>query len=356
MNTSSPSPAGMTLDVALGLKRRDAGLPRPNVARPGGWIASLRHRQDWPASQPARFIEAAKYLVRALCLPRRHARYLRFVQGHAPMRAFRRRDPRLLERHLHRFVNARWKRRDRLRALLAHYQFATSALPTPLFDAVYVEGGVPLGLLVLKDGRELILSLRPPLDKGCEGELGIQLEGMDGRTLYRIVFTVIDDGRTLAIGCLQGPGGPDAREAVRELTRQMHGLRPKQLMLALACAFARHFGIAQVLGIANAAHPLSRRRAGIFQADYDAFWLEQQGVAEADTGWFVLPADPPRKAEADVPSHHRSAFRRREGLRAAAEAVLVRALCRSAPRADNATEMAAHFASTYASQEHAWIP
>jgi uncharacterized protein VirK/YbjX len=358
LNTRPPTSASLALHGSPVLDRH-AGGARPGFARADGWIASLRHRQDWPAQGRARFREAAKYLARALCLPRMHAHYLRFVQGQPSMRAYRDRDPRLLERHLHRFVNRRWSRRDRLRALLSHYRFATSVFSAPWFEAIYAEGGAVLGRLALKDGRELLLCLRPPLFKGCEGELGIQLEEADGRVLYRIVVTVIDDGRTLAIGCLQGPGGADAREVVRDLTRQMHGLRPKQLMLALACAFARRAGIGRVVGIANDAHPLSGRRAtGAFQADYDAFWLEQQGDRLAESGWFALPIDPPRKDEADVPSHHRAAFRRREALRAAAEALLAGAFDRSARRADGAAETAAppRAASLRLPQEYAWIP
>jgi uncharacterized protein VirK/YbjX len=347
------SAGGGALKLAPGLRRRVIAAP----AR--GWIASLRQRQDWPSQPRARLREAAKYLARALCLPLLHTSYLRFVQGHARLRACCRRDPRLLERHLHRFVNDQWSRRERLRALLAHYRFVLAALPAPLFDAIYVEGGVPLGTLALKDGRELVLSLRPSIDKGCEGELGIHLEEIGGRTLYRIVCTVIDDGRSLAIGCLQGPGGDDARELVRDLTKQMHGLRPKQLMLALACAFARHAGIERVLGIANRAHPLHRRRAGKFQADYDAFWTEQHGVDEAAGGWFVLPAEPARKSEAEVPSHHRAAFRRREALRSAAEGVLTAALGRSAPQGEVAVQAAPRTVAPFMPflpQEPAWIP
>jgi len=324
-----------------------------------GWIASLRERRDWPQQPRARLREAFKYLLRAMSMPLLHTGYLRFMQDNARMYACCRRDPRLLERHLHRFVNDQWRRPDRMRAVLAHYRYALARLPAPLFDAIYVEGGVPLGLLSLKDGSELVLSLRPSIDKGCEGELGIHLEELGGRTLYRIVCTVTDDGHTLAIGCLQGPSGADAREVVRELTKQMHGLRPKQLMLSLACAFARHAGIARVVGIANQAHPLNRRRAGQFQADYDAFWTEQHGVAEAGGGWFALPAEPPRKSEADVPSSHRAAFRRREALRLAAERVLVAALGRAAPHAETAPQAAAQTATLFMPfmpQEPAWIP
>lgn len=351
LNTRLHAPAGGALNLAPGLRRRAVAAPAH------GWLASLQGRQDWPRTPRARLREAAKYLARALCLPLLHTAYLRFVQGNARMRACRRRDPRLLERHLHRFVNDQWSRRERLRALLAHYRFVLARLPAPLFDAIYVEGGVPLGALVLKDGRELVLALRPSIDKGCEGELGIHLEEIGGRTLYRVVCTVIDDGGTLAIGCLQGPGGDDARELVRDLTKQMHGLRPKQLMLALACTFARHLGIGRVVGIANHAHPLHRRRAGQFQADYDAFWIEQHGVAAGS--WFALPVEPARKSEADVPSQHRAAFRRREALRMAAEGVLSAVLGRAAPPAEAVSVPVPRAASSFMPflpQEPAWIP
>lgn len=329
------------------LRRR----PRPAGT---GWIASLRDRHDWPGAAYPRCREAVKYLARSACLPWQHGRYLHFIQGQGRLRALRQRDPRLLERHLHRFVNLHWGRRERLRALLSHYRFMLARLPGALFDAVYLEGGVPLGLLALKDGRELVLSLRPSIHKGCEGELTLQLDDLDGRVLYRIVFTVIDDGEALAIGCLQGPGGADARDVVRDLTRNMHGLRPKQLMLGLTYAFARQLGIARVLGIANAAHPLHRRRGERFQADYDAFWLEQQGVARPD-GWFALPAEAPHKSEADVPSNHRSAFRRREALRIRAEELLAGAL-RRAPLPSTMPASAAHGMPFPMPLEHAWIP
>ena len=129
---------------------------------------------------------------------------------------------------------------------------------------------------------------------------------------------------TIAIGCIQGPDGPNSKDLVRDLTRNMHGMRPKQLMLSLAYAFARQLGIERILAVANAAHPLRRVREK-FQADYDAFWLEQKGRNVGD-GWFMLPEALSRKSELEVSSHHRSAFRRREAMRIEAEQLLINAL------------------------------
>ncbi|HEX8778502.1 MAG TPA: DUF535 family protein [Rhodanobacter sp.] len=286
-------------------------------------LRSLRGRSDWRGDLGRRVSMAAKYLARSLLMFRPHADYLAFVESEPALRALRQRDPRMQERHFHRYLNLGWNRRQRLQAISRHYRHALAAMPAPLFRAIYAEGGAPLGLLPLKDGSRLILSLRPPIFLGCEGELGIQLADEQGHPLYCIVVTVTDE-RTLAIGCIQGPDGAAARERVRDLTRQLHGLRPKCLMLALACALARHWGVTRLLAVGNAAHPLrnARRR---FMADYDAFWQEQHGRAVAG-GWYELPLQPGRRTEAEVPSHHRSAFRRREALRAEAERLLVEAL------------------------------
>lgn len=267
---------------------------------------------------------AIKYIIRALCMPRQHAKYLAFVSGHPRMRAYQRRDPRVQERHFHRYIHLRWNRSARLRSMQQHYRFALSRLPGGLFEAIYIHGNAVLGSLTLKDGSSLKLCLRPPISMGCEGELCIQLSDAHDHPVYRIILSVIDEQPTLAIGCIQGPDGEHGKERVRELTKNMYGMRPKQLMLSLAYALAGHFGIERILAVSNAAHPLRRARDR-FQADYDAFWQEQQG-RDIGNGWFQLPATPSRKSEAEVSSQHRSAFRRREALRMDAEQLLIGAL------------------------------
>jgi uncharacterized protein len=256
-------------------------------------------------------------------MPVLHSRYLNFIYGNPTMRAYRQRDPRLQERHFHRYINLHWSRRERLRHLLGHYKFISAVLPEPLFHAIYVRGSAYVGFIAMKDGSMLKLSLMPPISMGREGELCIALS-LDDQPIYRLVFTVVDAGATLVIGCLQGPGAENSRNVVRNLTRNLHGLRPKQLILGLVYAFARQFSIKNIRAVGNAAHPL-RRKGHKFMADYDEFWQEQLAVAEPQD-WYRLPNNVHRKTEAEVPSNHRSAFRRREDLRVKAEDVLLDAL------------------------------
>lgn len=298
------------------------------------FLRSLHDRSDWRGSPASRGKMAAKYIVRALCMPRQHGRYLALMYGHPRLCAYQRRDPRVLERHFHRYIHLKWDRRSRLRSIRQHYQFALARLPGALLQKIYIDGNATLGRLTLKDGSQLKLCLRPPIFMGCEGELCIQLSDLDDHPVYRLILSVIDDRPTIAIGCIQGPDGPTSKDRVRDLTRNMHGMRPKQLMLSLAYAFARHLGVERILAVSNAAHPLRRARDE-FQADYDAFWLEQKGREEGD-GWFLLPETLSRKSESEVSSHHRSAFRRREALRVEAERLIVDALGTSLPKPNTA--------------------
>jgi uncharacterized protein len=288
------------------------------------FLRSLRGRTDWRGDPARRRVTATKYMVRTLSMPHQHGQHLAFVYGHSRMCAYQHRDPRVLERHFHRYLHQQWNRRARLESIRQHYRFALARLPGTLFDAIYVHGGTTLGSLTMKDGSELQLSLRPPISMGCEGELCIQLDDVDDRPVYRIILSVIDARPTIAIGCIQGPDGLHSKDVVRNLTRNMHGMRPKQLMLSLVYAFAQHFGCERILAVSNAAHPLRRVREK-FQADYDGFWLEQRGRNTGD-GWFMLPETPHRKSEWEVPSHHRSAFRRRDAMRILAEQLLIEAL------------------------------
>jgi uncharacterized protein len=294
-------------------------------------LSSLRDRQDWRGAWYKRGASALKYILRSACMPLRHGRFLAFVYGHASMRAYRQRDPRMLERHMHRYVNTAWHRRQRLENLSQHYRFTLAQLPRALFNAIYTQGNASLGMLVAKDGTLLTLCLRPPIFMGCEGELCLQLNDANGHPLYRIVFSIVGERHPrIVIGCLQGPNGENARDVVRELTRNLHGMRPKQLMLSLVYAFARHYGIEQIVAISNARHPL--RRAGRpLHSDYDAFWEEQHG-RPVEGGWYALPSSQTHKSEAEVPSNHRSAFRRREAFRLQAEQLLADALGQPACR------------------------
>ncbi|MET3653443.1 VirK/YbjX family protein [Dyella japonica] len=288
------------------------------------FLRSLRQRRDWRGSSSKRLAAALKYIARSMRMARRQSAWLSELYGSPRLVSILEHDPRLHERWHHHYINRRIGRAERMAIVSAHYRFAFRRLPAAMMDAVYLRGRHVLGTLNLKDGSELQLELRRPTGRSREGELALCLANTQGQVLSSTIFSIADEGRTLLIGCLQGAAPELGREAVRELTKQCYGLRPKNLLHSLLLAFGTFSGATQIRGVSNLAHPFAGE-ADKIKADYDSFWEECQGVLQPD-GFFALPTTEPERSELQVESKHRSAFRRREMLRREACARLLAAL------------------------------
>ena len=69
----------------------------------------------------------------------------------------------------------------------------------------------------------------------------------EGLQISYVAFSFIDAGKAIVIGCLQGAPNHAGLDVVRELTRQCHGLRPKNLLLSMVRALGVAFGVERVL-------------------------------------------------------------------------------------------------------------
>lgn len=274
-------------------------------------LQSLRNRNDWSNRRSYRS-SALRYAVRCLAAPLLHLRWLALLDSHPALRAAVQRDGRLIERWQHRFLSRGYGQRKTLRTVMDHFRFLTTELPAGMLERIYTDGRVELTEVPMKNGEPLRVLLMPPVRKGCEGELNLALATADDTLLFSATITFAPSRGELLIGCLQGPSTEDGQERVRTVTRQCHGLRPKNLLLSLIYAIAAEHGIPRIRGIGNDRHALAR--SGKVKASYDAFWIESSGVLARD-GFFDLPRSEPERNEQDVASKHRSAFRQREVLR-----------------------------------------
>jgi uncharacterized protein VirK/YbjX len=157
-----------------------------------------------------------------------------------------------------------------------------------------------------KEG-ELVLSLWR-----CEVAAG----AASRQRVAALAFTIHKhDGAWVAhIGCLQGGSGSDTADLIRQATRELQGLRPKQAVVIALYAMTSACGLDHVRAVARADHVYQShwRRRGRVQADYDTYWTELGGIADG-SAW-RLPAQLSRKAVEDIASRKRSQYRRRHAL------------------------------------------
>ncbi|EFV63141.1 conserved hypothetical protein [Neisseria meningitidis H44/76] len=164
-----------------------------------------------------------------------------------------------------------------------------------------------LVLAHLSDGISLWLNR----NDNCveEGAWSLSLRDEAGNRLYMATFAFV--GTHLLTASVQGPAGEEAKDTVRRITKQLHGLRPQQLMVTALQYFAAVLGLDGAMGIAQK-HQVKLRwkLKKRVKMNYDAFWQEYGASLERD-GYWHLPQTPARKDLADIESKKRSMYRKR---------------------------------------------
>ena len=149
-----------------------------------------------------------------------------------------------------------------------------------------------------------------------EGELVLSLFEGDAR-LYSVAFSFgRRNGEPVAyVGAIQGRSGEGMSERYASLTRELHGCRPRDLVVLALMFVAEAVQIDQLYAVSDdcrhlRAPRLFRRARYSPSADYDEIWRDRGGVASAD-GFFVIDTRyAPRPLE-EVPARKRAMYRRR---------------------------------------------
>ena len=130
--------------------------------------------------------------------------------------------------------------------------------------------------------------------------------------MYAATFGLLPENQFL-ITSLQGPRGEHGKDRVRELTKQLHGLRPQHLTVAFLQMLAGVSGCLKIIGIAQDNQVKLRWKLKKRVAmNYDEFWQEcgAKPQASPNNNW-LLPREYTRKPESEIASKKRSMYRKR---------------------------------------------
>lgn len=263
--------------------------------------------------------EVAKFCMRSACRPRLHERWLQYLGGRADRLQWARLQPALLWKLQRPYAMAGLPAAEKLRRLMDHYDWLETTWPAAPLAALRRGQPVQLASLASASGRVHGLALGFEERFAKEGELVLSMS-CGAERLASLVFSVHrrDGLWAMHVGCLQGPAASDhARDAVRDATKDLCGLRPKHAVVQALCVLAGLHGVREIACVANAGHVYQhqRRRGDRVLADYDGFWHELGGVPRG--ALFLLPPLQQHKPVEEVPSRKRAQYRRRLQLEAA---------------------------------------
>jgi len=288
-----------------------AGHNCPNTPRIN-LHAGLSHAQP---SQLSYFARRIKMSIRTLLYYHQTRSWLTYWNTspiHAKLASA---TPRLLQKIYRPYQSTRLRSEDRLNMLISHYNFVLKHGLGPLVLSA-AESAVTLSRINGKSGAvyDIQLSSIATLDR--EGELALNLY-CDQQHLFSVAFTFYGNELQpcIGIGCLQGPRGSGSQDRVRAATRDLFGLRPKSLMVRLVREIGKAYGCKHLILVSNRNRVMQQQmRKGQVFADYDDFWQELGAVRRADGDFQLSCDDIPETNLEQVPSHKRSAARKRIAL------------------------------------------
>ena len=180
------------------------------------------------------FFARMKYCVRGLITARLTQEWFGLLNA-AHLEELVREHPHILSKLQRPYLHRRLNSRGRLAVLRAHYRFVAGQSRVALMKRVYSLHGCVISNLPGQSVDALQLRLFYDCRYEKEGEMSLGLFHANGTTpLFALSFCVnrFEDDLPLEmfIGGLQGHITEEHKQLVIDLTRAMHGLRPKALL------------------------------------------------------------------------------------------------------------------------------
>lgn len=272
----------------------------------------------WNLDSNKKVVRVARYIAKSLFHPLASMKWALALMNLPELRFWFGNNPRLLLKPSRHYINRNYNFNLRIQIISNHYAMLMRLLSPPSFEALAEGKHLVLAILEGKKGQgyEITLGKTDKFDR--EGELVLQLrESTECLVVFSLVFSLNIYGdhaghAGVEIGCIQGPKGNDGYEIIKRATKNLYGIRPKNLLADALYALASAWNLTEYFGVCNANRIY---KCDQVQADYDAFWLEL-GSAPDNNGMFRLPATLHHHQLSEVQSRHRSEYRQRIKLRA----------------------------------------
>jgi uncharacterized protein VirK/YbjX len=216
------------------------------------------------------------------------------------------------------YIHCGWALKQRLSIIDQHYREADrcAALVTTA-----VTGEVELARF-----DERYPGLRLVLDKSTwftrEGEVVLNLF-VHGNRMMAIAFTLGHEAglRVAYVGALQGAHSNenfDARQLYRDMTHALHGMRPRDFLVAALKMLCTELRVAKLYAVADDSrqhhHPyFGGTKKSMHFMNYDEVWSENGGT-RLDNGFFEIPVAYHHRDLKEISTHKRAAYRRRYQL------------------------------------------
>ncbi len=276
---------------------------------------------------PTRRARRWRLVLRTLAMPLASARWFSFLEHVYGLRSGLLAGAVLQQAHRP-FYDARLTAVQRVALLMEHELFISGRLAPAVRQTLDQGRTVKIAQVHLKAGGAAALQLSREDRFMKEGALVLALEH-EGDVLLSLAFTI---GRrrglhTAYVGCVQATRR-DTVSALREMTRSLHGLQPRIVLVHALRMLCRQWGVDSIEAVAAEHHAyrtIWHRHKKTVRGEYDKLWEMLLGERN-ENGNYLLPRDPVAKPIEAYPANERAQRRRRAQMLEAIEAELAASL------------------------------
>ena len=289
------------------------------------YIAKLTYRQYletycqsvalvWKLNSNRRVVRVARYIIKGAFRPVASVKWAFALKNVPELHLWLSNNPRLLLKPGRHYISRNYKFGLRAQMIFNHYAALIRLVSQPFLEDLAQGKHLVLATLAGKTGGSYEITLGKTDKFDREGELILQLrDSAQRRAVFSFVFAlnVYGDCTGVEIGCIQGPKDEDAREQIKRATKELYGIRPRNLLADALYELSATWNLAEHFGVSNRNRVYNGDQT---HADYDAFWLELGGTL-GKNGMFRLPTKLHHHQLSEVTSHHRSEYKQRMRLR-----------------------------------------
>lgn len=294
---------------------RNAGNAKPPIARLLRLPATLVATAAEVYPNPSLSKDRLSYIISGLAHARLTASWFQLLQEPG-LASFAQLNPRILSKLQRPYLQSNFQPVTRFLVLQEHYRFALNSFATTTFPELLKHPGIILADIPISELGHYSLRLLYANKYEKEGELTLALYDEDRREfMFALSFCVSSftpNPRLVFIGGLQGNQVHDLKSRVVAVTRAMHGLRPKALLVFALQQLAEVWKIPAIEAVGNMnavfRHPWLGDHG--IHANHDRFWLECGGQQGNDGNFILPPRFVPRDLCTLIPSK-RALYRRR---------------------------------------------
>ena len=237
--------------------------------------------------------------------------FMRPVPGSALDRALAIR-PELIGAVVWPYICVNWDAQQRLARIRDHFRLVEGI--GERLDFAIDQSVLLLDLGDLQPGLRVVLD--QPRWFMREGQLVLNLFDGDSR-IYSIAFSLAEEDGALAVyvGAIQGGNTDGVMADYKDLTKTLHGMRPRDFLVELLRSLCRSIGVSRIYAVADASRQhrssyFGDAKSAIMSLNYDEIWTERAGTRISDD-FFSLALDAPLKPLEEVASKKRAMYRRR---------------------------------------------